>query len=86
MAHGVPSEIVESFGRIPLFEGLSKRALRGVVTAATEVDVAAGKVIVREGALDRFMYVLVDGTASVTQGSRRLPSMGRATSSVSSRS
>ena len=76
MPHGVPSEVLASFARIPLFEGLSKRALRSVVTAATEVDLAAGKVIVREGALDRFMYVLVDGTASVTQGSRQLPSMG----------
>jgi CRP-like cAMP-binding protein len=76
VARAVPTEVVAAFARIPLFEGLSKRSLRNVVAAATEIDHSAGKVIVREGAHDRFMYVIVDGTARVDQGGRRLRTMG----------
>jgi CRP-like cAMP-binding protein len=71
MTRGVPAEVVESFGRIPLFSGLSRRALRSVASAATELEVRAGTVIVQEGKSDRFLYVLVEGSAEVTKGGRR---------------
>ncbi len=76
MVRGVPKDIIESFARIPLFEGLSKGALSAVAAAATDLDVAAGKVIVREGAFDRFLYVLREGQAAVTRNGRRLGTMG----------
>ena len=67
MARGIPAEVLEHFRGVPLFAGLSKAGLRAVVQAATEVDVAAGTTIVREGQTDRFLYVIVSGSAAVTQ-------------------
>jgi CRP/FNR family transcriptional regulator, cyclic AMP receptor protein len=71
MTRGIPAAVIESFGRIPLFSGLSRRALRSVASAATELEVRAGTVIVTEGRSDRFLYVLVAGSADVTKGGRK---------------
>jgi CRP-like cAMP-binding protein len=71
MAKGVPAEVLGYFGRIPLFAGLSKSALRSIAGAATELDVGDGTVIVQEGKSDRFLYVLLTGSAAVIRGGRR---------------
>jgi CRP-like cAMP-binding protein len=71
MAKGIPAEVLGYFGRIPLFAGLSKSALRSIAGAATELDVGDGTVIVREGKSDRFLYVLLTGSAAVIRGGRR---------------
>ena|SRR5947207_15477887 len=76
MARGIPAEVLEHFRGVPLFAGLSKAGLRAVVQAATEVDVAAGTTIVREGQTDRFLYVIVSGSAAVTQKGRRIRALG----------
>ena len=76
MAKGIPAEVLGYFGRIPLFAGLSKSALRSVVTAATEIDVTDGTVIVEEGKSDRFLYVLLSGSAAVIRGGRRRDTIG----------
>jgi CRP/FNR family cyclic AMP-dependent transcriptional regulator len=72
MARGIPSQVIRHFQAIPLFSSLSKRAVRSVVQAATEVDVRAGKVLVREGDHGREMYVVISGTAVVTQKGRKV--------------
>ena len=71
MAKAIPSEVLACFARIPLFEGLSKRALRTLVRAATELDVHDGTVIVTEGRSDRFLYVLLSGSAVVIRNGRK---------------
>jgi CRP/FNR family cyclic AMP-dependent transcriptional regulator len=76
MARGIPQEVLEHFRGIPLFGGLSKGGLRTVVKAATEVQVPAGKAIVQEGETDRFLYVLVSGSAAVTRKGRRIRVLG----------
>jgi CRP/FNR family cyclic AMP-dependent transcriptional regulator len=76
MAKGIPAEVLGCFARIPLFQGLSKSALRSIVTAATELDVAEGAVIVQEGKSDRFLYVLLSGSADVIRGGRRRDTIG----------
>lgn len=72
MARGIPSEVVRHFSRVPLFAGVSKKGLRAVVQAATEVDLRAGKTLVREGERGRELYVILRGTADVTRGGRKL--------------
>ena len=76
MAKGIPQEVVAHFGRVPLFAGLSNRGLRAIVSAATELDVRAGTVIVQEGKSDRFLYVLVRGSATVSKGGRTRDTIG----------
>lgn len=72
MARGIPSQVIRHFQAIPLFSSLSKKSVRSVVQAATEVDVRAGKVLVREGDHGREMYVVISGTALVTQKGKKV--------------
>jgi CRP/FNR family cyclic AMP-dependent transcriptional regulator len=69
---GIPSEVLHRFQRIPLFQSVSHRGLRAIVSASTEVDVPAGKSLVREGDNGRELYVIVRGTAEVFRGGRRM--------------
>jgi len=59
-----------------LFSDLSKRGLRRVVQAASEIDEPSGTVLVREGDMGRELYVLVDGSARVSRNNRRLRELG----------
>jgi CRP-like cAMP-binding protein len=72
MARGIAREVMEHFRRVPLFSGVSRRGLRSIVQAATEVDVPAGTVLVRQGERGREFYVIVRGTAEVTRDGKKL--------------
>ena len=72
MARGIPSEVIRHFERIPLFQSLSKKALRSLVQAATETEIRSGKTLVREGEFSRHLYVILRGTAEVTRKGRKL--------------
>ncbi len=76
MARGIPSEVIRHFQAIPLFESLSRKGLRTIIQAATEVDVSSGKILVREGGYDRDLYVITRGEARVTMGGRKLSILG----------
>jgi CRP-like cAMP-binding protein len=76
VARGIPSSVIDHFQAIPLFESVSKKGIRAIVGAATEVDVRAGKALVREGEFGRDLYVIVAGEALVTQGGKRLSRLG----------
>jgi CRP/FNR family transcriptional regulator, cyclic AMP receptor protein len=72
MARSIPKEVIQHFQAVPLFGSVSKKGLRAIVQAATEVDVPAGKVLVQEGEWGREMYVILRGTAQVTKDGRKL--------------
>jgi CRP/FNR family cyclic AMP-dependent transcriptional regulator len=72
MARGIPKDVIKHFQAVPLFSSVSANGLRSIIHAATEVDVPAGKVLVREGENGREMYVILRGTADVTKGGRKL--------------
>ncbi len=76
MARGIPSDVVRHFQEVPMFGAISKKHLRSIIQATTEMQVAAGKTLVKEGDLGRHLYVIVEGTASVTQKGRKIASMG----------
>lgn len=61
---------------VPLFSGLSKQALHEIAKLADEVDLAAGKVLIREGQPGQQFFVLVDGAAEVQRTDRRPVSLG----------
>jgi len=72
MARGIPKQVIQHFQAVPLFGSVSRKGIRAIVQAATEVDVASGKVLVRQGEWGREMYVILRGTAQVTKDGRRL--------------
>jgi len=76
MARGIPSDVVRHFQSIPLFSSVSKQGIRQIIAAGTEIDVSAGKELVREGEIGRHLYVIVWGTATVWKNGRRASELG----------
>ncbi len=61
---------------IPLFAGLSDDELDAVAQAATQLDYAAGKVLMREGEVAHEMFVVVEGTLEVTRDGSHIADIG----------
>jgi CRP-like cAMP-binding protein len=66
---------LELLKRVPLFRDCSKRELEEIAKIADEIDFREGKELTREGAAGREFFVLVEGTAEVTKGNRKLRTM-----------
>ena len=67
---------VDLIKRVPLFEQCSKHELEQVASAADEIDLAEGKELMREGDRGREFFVILEGTADVTQGGEKINSLG----------
>jgi CRP-like cAMP-binding protein len=72
MAKGIPAKVVQKFRQIPLFAGVSGKGIRALIQAAEVLDIPAGTVLVKEGQIDRRLFVLTRGTAVVTRNGRKL--------------
>ena len=57
---------------VPLFANASKSELAEIAAIADEVDLPAGKTLIEEGETGREFFVLIDGTADVTQGGKQV--------------
>lgn len=69
-------EKLELLRRIPLFAGLQGRRLERLGMLADEVDVQAGKVLMRQGETGTDMMVVVRGQVSVERDGVRLNTLG----------
>lgn len=67
---------IDLLKRVPLFSGCSKAELRALASNADEIDLRAGTVLTREGRPGREFFVIVDGSAKVTKGKRKLTEVG----------
>ena len=67
---------VDLLRSVPLFSGCSKKELDQISRIADELDFKAGKTLIREGALGREFFVLVDGTAEVQRGGKTIDTSG----------
>jgi CRP-like cAMP-binding protein len=63
---------VDAIARVPLFAGLSKSELGQVASLADEIDLAADKLLIREGERGREFFVLLEGEAEVTRKGKEL--------------
>ena len=61
---------------IPLFAGLSRKERRMVAQRADEVDIDAGREIVREGDFPYEFFAIQEGTAEVKRGDQHLAEIG----------
>jgi CRP/FNR family transcriptional regulator, cyclic AMP receptor protein len=63
---------IELLKQVPLFAQCSKRELEEIGKIADEIDLREGKELTREGAAGREFFVIIEGTAEVTRGNRKL--------------
>ncbi|HEX2193640.1 MAG TPA: cyclic nucleotide-binding domain-containing protein [Candidatus Limnocylindria bacterium] len=69
-------EKLDLLHRVPLFSSFDRRRLERLGQLADEVDVPAGKVLMRQGETGSDMMVLVRGSVSVERDGRRLNTLG----------
>jgi CRP/FNR family transcriptional regulator, cyclic AMP receptor protein len=68
---------VELIRGVPLFSHCSKKELGLIARIADEIDLPEGKTLMREGDRGREFFVLVDGSAEVRKGKRKVSTLGR---------
>src|SRR5207245_2822657 len=67
---------VDLIKHAPLFAGCSKKELEQIAQIADELDFRSGKTLIKEGAPGREFFVLIDGTAEVQRGGRKIDTAG----------
>ena len=67
---------VELIKQVPLFSHCSKKELGMVAQIADEIDLPSGKTLMREGDRGREFFVLVEGSADVRRGDRKVNQLG----------
>ena len=61
---------------VPLFKSAKKGELEQIASIADEIDLPAGKAIITEGDTGREFIVLIDGTADVERGGKKIDEIG----------
>jgi CRP/FNR family transcriptional regulator, cyclic AMP receptor protein len=69
-------EKLELLRRIPLFSGFDRKRIERLGMLAEEVDVPAGKVLMRQGEIGSDMMVIVRGSVAVERDGSRLNTLG----------
>jgi len=65
---------IDFLTHVPLFSGCSKKELGQVSRIADEIDLRAGKTLIKEGTPGREFFVLVDGTAEIRRRGKKIDS------------
>ena len=61
---------------VPLFSACSKKDLQTIARSTDEIDVSAGKELVRQGQTGREFFLIVDGEAVVKKNDRKVATLG----------
>ncbi len=69
---------VEHLRRVALFAGLTKKELEQVASAGSEVDVAAGKVLMEQGHSGSDAFIVLKGTFVVRRNGRKVAELNAA--------
>jgi CRP/FNR family cyclic AMP-dependent transcriptional regulator len=64
----IPPEGVEMLAQRPLFAGLSRKELKSVAALGVTLEIVAGEVLTKEGAIGQEAFLIVSGTAHCTIG------------------
>jgi CRP-like cAMP-binding protein len=67
---------IDILNKVPLFSGLSKRAMNEIAKITDEIDLPAGKELIREGDPGRQFFVLLEGEAEVRRRGRKVNTLG----------
>ncbi|MEM9036227.1 MAG: cyclic nucleotide-binding domain-containing protein [Actinomycetota bacterium] len=66
------TELVNHLGNVGLFSGLSKSDLGRIAQAGEQAEYPEGATIVEQGDMGRSAFVILEGTAIVRRGSRKV--------------
>jgi len=69
-------ELLQRLKSVPLFEGLSDKELKVVANASRTVEHQAGHEIVEEGGGSVGFHLILEGQATVSQGTRTIRTLG----------
>ena len=69
-------EKLDLLHRIPLFAGFDRRHLERLSMLTEEVDVPAGKVLIRQGELGDDLMIIYSGTVAVERDGERINKLG----------
>jgi CRP/FNR family cyclic AMP-dependent transcriptional regulator len=67
---------LELIAGVPLFAGFNRREIEAVGRLMDEVDVKAGRVLMREGASGREFFIVVSGSVRVDRNGRKVNELG----------
>ena len=67
---------IEQLAQVRLFSAFNKKELAMIAKASDEVDVSAGKELVKEGAPGHEFFLILKGDASVRRNGRRVTTLG----------
>jgi CRP-like cAMP-binding protein len=67
---------IDHLARVPLFSACSKDELRKLSHATTDIPIAEGQVLVREGERGMEFFIIVSGTAKITRKGRKVGEIG----------
>lgn len=63
---------LELLKRVPLLDGLGRREIEEIGRLAEEIDLPAGKVLMREGDAGREFFIIVSGAVAIDRGGQRI--------------
>ncbi len=61
---------------VPLFEGCSKTELKRIASLAEELRLPAGKQLIRQGAVGRELFLLLEGEVQVSRNGKEVAVLG----------
>ena len=73
LGHNTKIDLIK---RVPLFSSASKQELAEIASIADEIDLPEGRTVIKEGDSGREFFVLIDGTAEVERGGKKVASIG----------
>jgi CRP/FNR family transcriptional regulator, cyclic AMP receptor protein len=77
MASGDPK--IDLIASVPLFSGLGRKELRQIAQLVDEVDIPAGKVLMRQGENGSEMFVIATGTVRIERNGEFIRDAGPGT-------
>jgi CRP-like cAMP-binding protein len=71
-------DIERAVSELPLFRGLDRDQVRRLASACRTKEFAVGERIIEEGGLDRTLYILLDGEATISRAAAQVVGVVRA--------
>ena len=72
LGHNTKIDLIKG---VPLFSSASKQELAQIASIADELDFPEGKVLIAEGDAGREFFVLIEGSAEVQRGGKKVASI-----------
>ena len=76
MFSGVSDPKVDRLAHVPLFEGLSKRALEFLASRIDEVQLKPGQTVIKEGQPTESFFIVTSGNVQVTRRNKPIARLG----------